>query len=313
MPVGSIALPTRMMTFEEQRDILFRLGYFICDDWPDFSAKTKKEVFQKVSSSSSFNFERAVYNFQNFYIEDYSEQYEDRCANIDGHFGPKTMQAMENMMARRFCSCPDFEPLGEGLRRWSFMDVQYGHELGQLPGVSSEQAHKSYVEAWNRWNRVCGLRTVYTGNTRNANVQAFAKRIDGSGGTLAWSYLPDSRGDGSGPNTQLEQRYDTGDRWANNVAFQIEVMTHENGHAIGLSHDNGRDANGNRSIMSSAAIGIQKLNLNDIKRAVARYGKNTDGPVPPLPPSIPSESTIMLVEGDGKIRQFVEVPEGWVV
>lgn len=313
MPVEPVALPTRMMTFEEQRDILFRLGYFICEEWPDFSEKTRQAISEKVKSSRSTTFECAVVDFQEFYIEDYAEQYDDCCANIDGEFGPKTMQAMENMMSRRFCSCPDFHPLGEGLSRWSFMDVQYGHELGQLPGVSSEQAHKSYVEAWNRWNRVCGLRANYTSNTRNANVQAFAKRIDGAGGTLAWSYLPSSSGEGSGRGARLEQRYDTADRWAGNPDFQIEVMTHEIGHAIGLSHDNGRDSNGDRSIMSSAAIGIRHLNLLDIKRVVDRYGKNSTPPAPPSPPAIPSESSIMLSEPNGQIRQFVEVPDGWVM
>lgn len=302
----------RVMSFEEQRDLLFQLGYFISDEMPDFDESTYEKMKGKVRNQLSSDFVDAVARFQEFYREYYAEQFEDGIPIIDGEFGLKTSQAAENMLSRRFCAMPDVAPIGEGLRRWGFMDVSYSHELGRLPGVSAETAHKNYVASWNRWNKVSGLQTHFIQDIRNANVHAHARRIDGRGGTLAWSYMPSNRGSGSSRNERLEQRYDTGDQWAGNPAFQLEVMTHENGHAIGLHHDNSRDANGQRSIMNSSAIGTESLNLNDIRRAVERYGRNTT-PDEPTPPPVPAEASILLSEKGGKVRQFIEVPEGWVI
>lgn len=301
-----------VMTFEQQRDLLFRLGYFVSPMFPGFSSLHENDLKSEVKSPHHPKFEEAVARFQQFYIEDYAAQFDEGIPEPDGEFGPKTLQAAENMLARRFCMMPDIAPLGEGLRRWGFMDVSYSHDLQRLPGVTADVVHRNYLESWNRWNRVSGLQAEYTQRMSGANVQAFAGRIDGRGGTLAWSYMPSNRGSGSSRGETLEQRYDTGDRWAGNPAFQLEVMSHENGHAIGLAHDNGRDSKGQRSIMNSSAIGTHKLNENDIRRAVERYGRNTT-PEEPVPPPTPAEATILLREGEGKVRQFVEVPEGWVI
>ena len=298
------------MTFEQKKDLLFQLGYFISEKYPNFSKVAKSKLKRVTENSAAY--EEAVAKYQEFYRDDYAEQYEDYRPKIDGEFGLKTMQATENMLSRRYCAHPDISELGEGHRRWNFMEITYSHQLQKLSGVSATVVHRNYVESWNRWNTICGLKANFTSNTSRANVQAYAGRIDGRGGTLAWSYLPSSSGSGKG--TELEQKYDTGDRWAGNSAFQLEVMTHENGHAAGLDHDNGKDSSGRRSIMSSSAIGIRELNSNDIKQMVKRYGEPL--PVDPTDPTIPpvfppqNSGSIVLTETDGRIRKFTENTSG---
>lgn len=126
------------------------------------------------------------------------------------------------------------------------------------------------------WEKVCGIRFVESKQT-NANIRMQAGRIDGLNGTLAWSYLPC----GFAMDDQALQRYDTGDvRGVFDAALTCqEVIAHEVGHAIGLSHLS--TGNLMQPFASGRIIVPQK---GDIAEVVARYGKS-----PSKPPEEPDE------------------------
>jgi len=314
------ALWTSSQPFLAKLELLFNLGYFVSEEYPEINDNTRLKILNASLTEKTSVVIEAVKKFQNFYLEEYKRQF-DGLPAVDGIFGNKTAQTAENMLANRYCNHPDISPMvqGKGLRRWGFKDVTYGHELQKLPEVNGALIHKAYVRAAESWNKICGLEAKYIERTSEANIQAYAQRIDGRGGTLAWSYLP---GNGAGRSTQLEQRYDTSDRYTN-YSFAEEVIKHEYGHALGFDHDNGQDKNGAKSIMHASAIGIQRQNLNDIKGAVSRYDKPSvevpttpDGPTPdvPSPESPVYGGEFTLVEADGRERVFLELTKGdWVV
>ena len=220
-----------------------------------------KDLFKKAKQKKfeSPNIREAVARFQDFYG-----------ITVDGNFGPETMRSMS--MPR--CGVPDIIPsgaAGSGQCKWPMLDVKYAFKLA-LSGLPAEQVDKAYVEACNLWNAVCGLRLTRIENLSEANIWAKSSRIDGRGGTLAWSYLPC----GASKNTQLEQRYDPGENWS--YKFAVEVICHEVGHAIGLNHMNGN------SIMHPTATGKWPVPQSaDISQVVSRYGKPAAIPEPEPP------------------------------
>lgn len=194
----------------------------------------------------------------------------------DGDPGPKTQRLLHG---RRICGCPDRVRGPEGaLCKWPEMpEVATWHDM-DFSGLAV-RAWKSAISAW---NKVCGINLTVAARKELANIYAHARRIDGGGGTLAWSYLPC----GATPNTRLEQRYDTGEAWT--FAFLRRVILHEIGHAIGFEHSPNP-----RSIMYAFSNGVDDLHIEDVEGAQERYGL----PGPSEPPDDPGEPD-SPVDGD---------------
>ncbi len=126
----------------------------------------------------------------------------------------------------------------------SFMNGIYG----STPGTASEQPWFPLVaSAFERWSDVSGLNFLYEPNDDGAafsssasrapgaigvrgDVRIGGHRIDGNSGTLAYNFFPDNG----------EMVLDTSDRFfldtSENSLRLRNVMAHELGHGIGLSH-----------------------------------------------------------------------------
>lgn len=176
------------------------------------------------------------------------------------------------------CGRPDVEEARSG-GRWRKLDLTYSI-AGSLPGVSSGAFAGAVRRACDSWEAVSPLRfaQVATGG----DIRITTGRIDGPGKVLAWSELP------PGDDRPLTQRYDTGDDYARATGLE-EVVCHELGHAIGLTHD-GEDSG---SLMAPYyRRGLKTPQKRDAERIQALYPERREAPAPtPTPTPTPAPET----------------------
>lgn len=203
----------------------------------------------------------------------------------------------ELLFAPRFCAMPDLAMEAASSCKWPMKDVTYSHRLS-FPGVDQAVIDLAFREACDGWNAVCGIRLTWTDDYNRANIYADDGQIDGRSGTLAYSYLPC----GATATDRMQQVYDFAESWP--VAFLRQVIQHEVGHAIGISH--GPTGSVMQPYANSA---ITKPMEWDIAEAQSRYGKATV-PVPPTPGPTPPPTDIAIT---GTIfvngRPYILVPQ----
>lgn len=204
-----------------------------------------------------------------------------------------TKQGLVNLRLR---CCNPLRSAGDGLARWSSPNVTYDCSalVGGLSSIlGGEVVLRAYQNACESWNKVCGIKMRLSQS--GGNIVSSAGRIDGSSGTLAWSYLP---GVPSGMKEQLKQLFDISERWTEQ--WLQEVACHEVGHAIGLDHSPDKNAlmypySHNGSLPVPQAW--------DIAEGVKRYGPpvavppGNPPPVPPGNPSVPEIGGVVTIDG----------------
>lgn len=206
----------------------------------------------------------------------------------DGVVGPETAMLLRNPYR---CALPDMMVEKNRLCRWSHSRVTVGLVDGfQLPGLTRSQAEGALHDAMESWNRVCGISLQFAQQGEHVNIVIRSDKMDGRGGTLAESYLPCGN---YGPNSQLGQRYDTGEGWT--AKMLQAVGAHELGHAKGISHL----PSGNllAPYYNPKVIVPQK---GDIAEAVKRYGEPKVTPPPTTPPD-DSMSVQIVIPATGKV------------
>lgn len=184
------------------------------------------------------------------------------------------------LIGRPRCGVPDIQRstdrAGAGQCKWPMLDVTWAQRV-TLSTLPPEKVEAAFIEAMSYWNAVCGIRLVRTQDFNSANIYSQNGRIDGSSGTLAYSYIPC----GASSSARMRQVYDSQENWYHN--FLVAVICHEVGHAIGLDHDST-----GQLMAPYVNVNIIKPQSKDIAQAQSRYGKPQTIPtVPPPPPTVP--------------------------
>lgn len=173
--------------------------------------------------------------------------------------------------------------------------------IGNFTEFTHEETVAAFKEAWTYWEEVCDIKARYVSRSSQAYVVIDVGYIDGSSGTLAWSELPCSSS-----ARQLDQKYDSGERWIisatpRNGIDIVRVACHEIGHVIGISHI------GPDNLMAATySSKIRKPRGGDIIEARKRYG----GAVLPKPEPAPEpepEPTPTPEPDGGSSQGFAEL------
>jgi hypothetical protein len=192
----------------------------------------------------------------------------------DGVAGPVTT----GLLHSRFCSTPDFANREEAGWPQSVRDKPWAYRFGRLRGLSKDQILQSITLAHEHISKMSAATIRLIEDFDGADIWATSGGL--SGGTLAWSYLPNGS-----CSDRLEQRYDSSNRnWSPNQ-FTL-VLVHEDLHAMGLDHSNDR-----RDIMYPSINPNATLNdypgPGDLARMIRLYGERpADPPIDPTDPPI---------------------------
>jgi len=215
-----------------------------------------------------------------------------------GQIDAKTVRAMELQR----CGCPDLvqpdtasgaqymkmKQFAElNLPRWRKTSIKYCI-TDYVSGLGKIEQDAILQEAFNRWMRVAKLNIEKARSGESCDIligtgQGQKSNFDGSGGVLAWAYLPD------GSDQQLQMRFDVDETWITDPnqrgILMMNVACHEFGHLLGLDHS---------KVGSALMAPYYNVNISgpqgndDVPRIQARYGPPDNVPPPtPVPPTVP--------------------------
>ena len=254
-----------MLSDTQVRDILVNLGWLSDKDKTDSLCVTD-----------------AVRKFQEF-----------MGLEVDGNVGQITNRTLLQRMMFG-CGNQDVQRAGTGLCKWNTVKVAW-YIANRPPSLPSDQVDAIYAEAWESWNRVCGLEAYRVDSASKAHVVMDTGRgrrvgFDGPGGVLAWSQLPCG-------TSQVLQRYDTdepfgADAGRGRIAL-LNVAAHEIGHALGLDHI--ASSRGVALMNPIYAANVPAPKTLDIAEVIARYGDAK--PTEPEPPPTGGGQVRIVIDG----------------
>ena len=168
-----------------------------------------------------------------------------------------------------------------------------------LPGISREDLEAACMEAWQRWARVCGIVVDKHPNGKTDATQIVTVANLGSpSGVLADQQLP------YGAAMNLRMRLDSNEAWviddtppADKINL-LAVLTHEDGHCLGMQHTPIQGAAGLMDPTYSPKIYVPQE--DDISYGRKLYGQPIAPSVPPpanLPTEVPCSVEFTLAGG----------------
>jgi hypothetical protein len=160
--------------------------------------------------------------------------------------------------------------------------VKYFVFIEQLPnvsGMSENEVVDAIDESLFEWEKVCNVDFFRVPVRAAADLIIKEGRIDGGGNTLALTDLPlvSQR-----VSTQLEMVFDTAETFSENGTTKFSnVLTHELGHAIGISHGGRNGVPAGFFQRGDLMFGSYQDNIatpqtKDISVAVRLWGKPRD-------------------------------------
>lgn len=156
--------------------------------------------------------------------------------------------------------------------------------VGSLPGIPAADLEAACMEAWQRWARVIGITVDKHPNPKTDTTQIVTvAHLGGPSGVLADQQLPFGRG------ANLRMRIDSSEKWTisdnpgQGMINLLAVLTHENGHCLGLHHIS---AEGDADLMNPTYSPTIFLPQEDD----VSYGRKLYGP--PLAPAVPPPSNL---------------------
>jgi len=233
------------------------------------------EVGQRIDAD---DIKKAIKKFQDWF--GVASEYET------SKLGPKTMKAFHTSR----CGCPDIVDRKNGRHKaylktmdaqkqlqpiWQKRALTYYIKDYMPTNVMSKTAQiHVYSEAWKAWADVCRLSFEQVKRADKADMlittgRGIEDELDGPGGMLAWSYMPE------GDDKQLLVKFDLDETWVDdtdkNGVCLFNVACHEFGHMLGLSHSKVKGA-----LMApfyNAAVANPQLD-DDVERIRDIYGRS---------------------------------------
>lgn len=224
-----------------------------------------------------------------------------------------TDQLHKALTMTRRCGNPDNQQLSESatlLNKWAqekqnnltYVVVRY------VNGIDPEVQEEIIANAWQLWEQACNLSLtrILNSEVQDADIviSASANRREEFGtvgNVLAWCELP------QGPNhrQQLLCKLDLAERWLVSTGqsqgqgvYLLNVLTHEFGHGLGLSHT---QIKGELMFPIYASQVFAPQKNYDVPEVQKRYGKPKPPTEPiPTPPPIDSLASRIKVKIDSK-------------
>jgi predicted Zn-dependent protease len=211
------------------------------------------------------------------------------------------------------CGVSDRMEMAASLPRWGIANLTY-FISGRDSDLSQQEWDTNIANSFKAISSFCNLTFTQVQSSSRANIVMGVGRgrtagFDGSGGTLAYAYLPRN----SQFNGQSNMYHDSDERWVNGPGksgiWHYPVTLHELLHIVGLSHTNTPN-----SIMNPTySPALYKIGKWEEQELLTRYGrpKNipTQPPAEPIPqPEVPDDNlgkTTIIINGN--IRG-IEIP-----